>query len=283
MKQDLSKVLITGGTGMLGSYVDFGVKTNDHTLDVTDLESIRGACKKYSPKVILHLAAETDVDKCERDPKRAYLVNAVGTYNAALAAREIGAKLFYISTIGVFDGEKQGPYTENDPPNPINHYGHSKLLGELAIESLLKDYCILRVCWMMGGGPERDKKFIAKIIHQLFTGAKEIKAITDQIGAPTFGKDVVKAIKILLEKDQRGIVHFPNKSSASRFEVAKYIVDYFKPGVPVIAVEPAYFNLNAVRTKNETFSSKLNLDFVRPWQEALKEYLDTEWKGYLEK
>ena len=69
MKQDLPKVLITGGTGMLGSYVDFGVKTNDHTLDVTDLESIRGACKKYSPKVILH---ETDVDKCERDPKRAY-------------------------------------------------------------------------------------------------------------------------------------------------------------------------------------------------------------------
>ena len=78
-------------------------------------------------------------------------------------------------------------------------------------------------------------------------------------------------------------MHFPNKSSASRFEVAKYIVDYFKPGVPVIAVEPAYFNLNAVRTKNETFSSKLNFDFVRPWQEALKEYLDTEWKGYLEK
>jgi len=117
--------------------------------------------KKYRPKVILHLAALTDLDYCEKNPAEAYLVNSVGTYNVALTAREVGAKLVYISTAGIFDGQKKGFYRESDLGNPQNHYGHSKYLGESAVQNILNDYIIARVCWMFGGGPTKDKKFVA--------------------------------------------------------------------------------------------------------------------------
>jgi dTDP-4-dehydrorhamnose reductase len=195
-----------------------------------------------------------------------------------VAAKEIGAKLVYVSTAGVFDGEKKTPYTERDTPHPQNYYGHSKYLGELAVRGNLTDYLILRVCWMIGGGPAKDKKFVAKIINQLrdplTTG---IRAVTDQIGAPTFGKDFISAIKVLVQKGETGIFHLPNSGYASRYDVATFIAQKMKPEMKVMPVNSSYFNLEAKRTKNETLSSRLAI--MRPWQEALEEYLRTEWGG----
>jgi dTDP-4-dehydrorhamnose reductase len=239
-------------------------------------------CYKYKPEAIVHLAAETDVDRCERDPEYAYLVNSIGTYNIAIAAKELGAKLIYISTAGIFDGLKEGPYIKEDEPNPKNFYGHSKFLGELAVKGILKNYLILRVCWMMGGGPNKDQKFVAKIINQIKNPqTKEIKVITDQIGSPTFAKDLIKAIKILIQENRTGIFHMANTGIVSRYEVAKFIVETLRPEVKVIPVDSSYFNLDAKRTRNEGLVSKVNL--MRPWQEALKEYLETEWKPIFKK
>ena len=282
MKIDLKKILITGTNGMAGSYVDFGIKTDRRSLDVTDLKEVLGVCYKYKPEAIVHLAAETDVDRCERDPEYAYLVNSIGTYNIAIAAKELGAKLIYISTAGIFDGLKESPYIEEDEPNPKNFYGHSKFLGELAVKGILKNYLILRVCWMMGGGPNKDQKFVAKIISQIKNPqTKEIKVITDQIGSPTFAKDLIKAIKILIQVNRTGIFHMANTGIVSRYEVAKFIVETLRPEVKVIPVDSSYFNLDAKRTRNEGLVSKVNL--MRPWQEALKEYLETEWKPIFKK
>src|ERR1700754_3933984 len=100
----LKHSLITGADGMVGSYIDFGTRTNHRSLDVADLKEVLTVCKKVAPKLIIHLAAETDFDRCERDSANAYMVNAVGTYNMAIAAREVGAKLVYVSTSVVFDG-----------------------------------------------------------------------------------------------------------------------------------------------------------------------------------
>ena len=129
------EVLLSGANGMVGSYCDFGIKYG-HELDVTNLRAVLEIGRQRMPKVIVHLAALTDLALCEKDPAQAYLVNAAGTYNMALLAREVGAKLVYVSTSGVFDGTKQDPYTPEDIPNPINIYGHSKYLGELAVQSL---------------------------------------------------------------------------------------------------------------------------------------------------
>jgi len=281
MNQDaLSKTLITGANGMVGSYIDFGIKTNRRMMDITDLKEVLNTCKKYKPKVILHLAAETDVDRCERDPEHAYTVNGIGTYNMALAAKESGAKLIYVSTAGVFDGTKDGPYTEADIPNPQNYYGHSKFLGELAVKGILVNYLIMRVCWMMGGGPAKDQKFVAKIINQIKDPrTKEIRAVADQAGSPTFGKDLVSAIKILISQNKTGIFHMSNTGITSRYNVAKFIIDILRPEVKVISVDSSYFKLDAIRQKNEGLISKA--DLMRPWQEALKEYLETEWKPIL--
>ncbi len=280
MAINFDKILITGANGMVGSYVDFGIKTDRRSMDITDLKEVLAVCRKCNPEAIIHLAAETDVDRCERDPEYAYFVNGIGTYNMAVAAKELSIKLVYISTAGVFDGAKEGPYIEEDEPNPQNYYGHSKFLGELAIKEVLKNYLILRVCWMMGGGSTKDQKFVAKIISQIKNPeTKEIKVITDQIGSPTFAKDLIKSIKILIQENQTGIFHMANTGIVSRYDVAKFIVDMLKPEVKVMPVESSYFNLDAKRTKNEGLASKINL--MRSWQEALREYLETEWKPFL--
>lgn len=260
---------------MAGSYVDFGIKTDRRLLDVTDFEETLKIVKFYNPKIIIHLAAETDVDRCERDPEYAYSVNAIGTYNIVTAAKEIKAKLVYISTAGVFDGEKNEPYNEEDEPNPQNHYGRSKYVGELIVRGMLKDYIIARACWMFGGGPMKDQKFVAKIIKQLQN--PEIRAVDNQFGSPTFGKDLIAGIKNLLTQGKSGVFHLANKGVCSRYDVARQIVENLKLKTKVIPVSHSFFNLSAKRVNNEGMASKI--DIMRPWQEALKEYLETEWKN----
>ncbi len=274
------KILVTGADGMVGSYVDFGIKTDRHSLDITDSKETSSVIETYKPEAILHLAAMTDVDQCERDPDRAYVVNGVGAYHVALAARRCGAKMIYISTAGVFDGEKKGPYTEEDVPNPQNYYGYSKFLGESAIRGVLEDYLIVRTCWMMGGGPAKDKKFVAKIIAQLTNPkTKEINAVNDQIGSPTYAKDLVAGIKELIRQNVKGTYHLAGAGAVSRFDVAKKIVGLVRPDIKVHPVPTSFFNLDAKRTINEVLSSKINL--MRPWDEAVEDYVRSEWASLL--
>jgi len=274
-KIDLNRVLVTGAGGMAGSYVDFGIKADRKMLDVTNLSNVLEVCRKLKPSAIVHLAAETDLEVCEKDPQHAYMVNAVGTYHMALAAKELGIKLVYVSTAGVFDGTKKGEYTEKDKPNPQNIYGASKHLGELAV-TLLDDYIIARVCWMFGGGKDKDKKFVAKIWNQL--DKPEIKAVTDQIGSPTYAKDLIAHIKELLLKDAKGIYNLANAGVASRYDVAKEIVKISGKKVVVKKAKMSDFGLIANRTYNEGLRPSLKT--IRPWQEALREYIEHQWKGY---
>jgi len=274
--ESLQKILITGAGGMVGSYVDFGIKTDIDTLDVSDLNAVKKAFKKYKPEIILHLAADTDVDRCEREPERTYKINTIGTYNIAVMARHFNTEMVYISTAGVFDGRKKEPYTEEDIPNPQNVHWRTKFLGEIIIKDIMPRFLIVRAGWMFGGGPQKDKKFVAKIIRQL--NLPEIKAVSDIIGSPTFAKDLIEGIKILLKEKKVGLYHLPNKGIASRYDIACEIVKIVGASTKVIPVSSSYFNLDAPRVASEAMCSKI--DIMRPWQEALKEYLLTEWKDY---
>lgn len=277
MAINLDKVLITGANGMVGSYVDFGIKTDKRSMDIIDLKEVLAVCRKYNPEAIIHLAAETDQEKCEKEPERAYLVNGVGTYNIAIAAKELGVKLIYVSTIGIFDGEKKEPYTEEDEPNPQNYYGHSKYLGELVVKGMLKDYIIARINWVFGGGPDRDNGMVKKITKQF--NQSDIKAVVDKIGSPTFAKDFIIVIKQLLLSGEKGIFHLNNEGICSGYEFIREIVNILKPDIKVIPVDSSFFNLDAKRMANKGAVSKIKL--MRPWQDALKEYLETEWKPFL--
>lgn len=272
----LQKTLITGGGGALAGYADFGIAKGHDALDITDLASVRSAFADIQPRAVLHLAAATDLPKCETDPAYAYMANAVGTYNLALAARDVGARFIYISTAGVFDGGKIGAYSEEDIPNPPNVYGHSKYLGELAVRGLLENHLVVRTCWVFGGGAAKDKKFVGKIVAQLRNPeTKTLKGVSDEIGMPTYGRDLMDLLKKLLQSEERGIVHAANSGAASRFDVATAIAKQIAPSIPVEAVPLSSFHPTIVITKNQNLSSRIGL--MRPWQEALNEYLTKEW------
>ncbi len=259
---------------MVGHYIDFGIKTTRKDLDVTDLNETVKVIKKYKPKAIIHLAAETDMDKCERDPGHSYLVNSIGTYNVAVAAKKIGAKLIYISTMGIFGGSSTNAYSETSEPNPQNYNGHSKYVGELIVKGMLDDYIIARAGWMFGGGPLKDKKFVAKVIKQF--NLKEIKAVNNISNSPIYAKDLVTAIKKLIEENKIGTFHITNTGNCSCYELALEIVKIMGKKIKVIPVSSDYFD--SLIKRGNLISVPNNGQSARHWKEALKEYLEMEWK-----
>lgn len=273
----MSKVLITGAGGMIGSYINFGIKTDRESLDIANIDDVSAVFQKYKPSVVIHLAAETNMEICEKDPLRAYNINVVGTYNIAKAAKLVGAKMIYVSTDAVFDGVKREPCFEDDEPNPQNVYGRSKYLGELIIQGLSSDYLIARTSWIFGGGPEKDKKFVAKIIYQLKdNNIKEIKAINDVYSTPTFAKDFVDALKNLILNGEKGIFHIVNSDVASRFDVAEKLIKIIGSNVKLISASADSFSSGVKAINTGGLASKRIK--LRSWREALKEYVQNEWR-----
>ena len=277
----LDKIIITGSNGMVGSYIDFGVKTDKRMLDVTDFEETSKVIGKHKPSIVIHLAAETDVDRCERDTAHAYSVNAIGAYNVAVADKNVGAKMVYISTSAVFDGFGKEHYNENDKPDPQYFYGRSKYIGEALVKDISDNYIIARVCGVFGGGLKKDQKFVSKIINQIKqAGCKEIKVVNDTFVSPTFGKDLVEHLKYLIKKDEKGIFHLSNKGACSRYDMAVKIAEVLKSDIKITPVDSGYFNLSAKRGYNESMLS-LRFNLARDWQSALEEYLKEEWLPFL--
>ena len=291
------KVLVTGADGMLGSalcptlekigYTVIATDLNPSNqgsdcLDVRNYDLVKKMVEEVKPSILLHLAAETDVDRCEIEPDHAFFTNTIGTQNVALVCQKKDIEMVYISTLGVFYGDKPEPYTEFDDPNPINLYGRSKLEGEKIVTSLLNRFYIIRAGWMVGGGPKKDKKFVGKIIRQVNETTK-LKAVNDKIGSPTYTFDFSKCLANLIESGYYGLYHCTNKGYATRFDVAKKIIEFLgKSEVTVEPVSSAYFPLPAPRARSEMSKNyklqMLGLDTTRTWEDSLKEYIDLYWK-----
>lgn len=286
-------VLLTGAAGMLAAEVVpelkrngfkvFGYDINQrlpdiHKLDITSLEDVRKAVDQRKPDYVFHLAAETDVDRCEKEPDHAFRVNTIGTQNIALVCREFGIKLVYISTAGVFFGDKPEPYNEFDAPRPANIYGVSKLQGELAVQRLLNEYFIVRAGWMVGGW-EIDKKFVYKIVQQLKEGKTELKVVSDKHGSPTFTKDFSRNLAALVKTGRYGLYHMTNRGSGSRYDIALKIVEFmgFKGKVTVHPINSAQFPLPAPRARSEIMQNYhldlIGLNLMPCWEESLGEYI----------
>lgn len=285
------KALITGAEGMLGSALvpllfskgyevfptDINIADADtEYLDVRDFVKIKSYVKKIMPGIIFHLAAETNVDRCETEVEHAFISNAKGTENIALACKEYDIPMVYVSTGAVFDGDKEGGYTEEDKPNPISAYGKSKLKGENIVQSLLKKYYIVRAGWMIGGY-DKDKKFVWKII-QLMKIKKEIPVVIDKKGSPTFTKDFASGILDILSTQKFGIYHCVNQGICSRFDIAKKIKEYLnRDDIILKPVTSEAFLLPAPRGRSEALInhklSCMGINTMRHWEEALEEYL----------
>ena len=287
------RVFITGAAGMLGTavcaeldrsgcqIVGTELKGNGDgllPLDIRDWEEVRRAISEYRPDVVLHLAAETDVDRCEREPDHAYATNALGAENVAWACREQEAVMVYISTANVFDGEKPDPYTEYDRPGSINVYGRSKLEGERSVEKAADRYFILRAGWMVGGW-EIDKKFVYKMV-QLCRTEKQLRVVDDRFGSPTFTVDFARNLMPLVQIGRYGLYHMANQGVGSRLEIAVEIVRLLgkESEIEVCPVSSAEFPLPAPRPRSEMLRNMklelIGLSSMPHWKESLRRYIE---------
>lgn len=255
-------------------------------LDVRDLHQVTDFCRLNAPDAVMHLAAETSLELCEKDVPHAYLTNTIGTRNLAWVCRDLDIPMVYISSIGVFDGAKPDPYDENDVPNPINVYGRTKWAGEVIIESVLKKYFIVRAGWMIGGG-EREKKFVALIIQQIRNGSRQIQVVTDKIGTPTYNVDFARGLAWLISSTHYGTYNLSSGAIVSRYQVAQKILQVLgRTDVALIGItsDSQYIrdNFPTVRPRSETMRSirtaALNLNCMRSWDVALEEYLRENYK-----
>ena len=278
------RVLVTGAKGMLGSELCpiFGqqyevVATDIEEMDVRDPQTVLKTVRAIQPQLVVHLAAATDVDECERDPDLAYLTNAIGTRNVALACQQVGAEMVYLSTISVFDGTKCTPYIEFDAPNPQSIYSRSKHEGELIVQRLLNRFYIVRAGWMYGGFG-KDKKFVGKIIS-LAKVRPVVTVVDDKFGSPTYTLDISRGLLELVQTGLCGTYHMVGTGSpCSRLEYAGAILE--AAGITTChleAVSSARFPLPAHRPRMEGARNYhlelMGMNHMRPWRAALQEYV----------
>ena len=278
------KILTTGAEGMMGSDVvpalenHFEIRGTDlPELDVRNSGQITKHLDDFQPNWVLHMAAMTDLERCEEEPELADAVNHVGSRNVARACREKGTGLIYISTSGIFSGQKKTPYLETDTPKPQNIYGVSKYRGETAVREIMpeSDLLVLRAGWLFGGG-EKDKKFVGKM-YGLARDRDEISAVDDIYGSPNYTLDIAALITYLIGRnDCRGIYHAVNEGWTNRYNIARRIVEYAGFNCRVEPVPASHFPTKAPRPPMEAIVSprlkKIGYR-MRPWEEALEEYI----------
>lgn len=287
------KILILGSKGNLGE--EFGRVYHDHNpilwdrneLDITDEPVVMKKIIEARPDLVINCAAYSEVDKAEDEGRLiAETINGFAPGFIAAACNEIGATFVHFSSGQVFDGKKSEGYNEDDLPNPANAYGKSKLIGEIEVLKKSNKAYIVRTEWLYGGsnpdasvgvptpaGAGRRKKSFVDIMLNLSAEGKEIKAVADEFGKPTFVKDLAQAVAVLVEqKPPFGIYHITNSGVASRFDWAKEIFTIKKIKANLEPVQSTDFARKAKRPKFEVLNNAKFIE-LRPWTEALKEYL----------
>lgn len=298
----MKKIYIAGCGGMLGEAFykqfkdDYVIKCTDKDvneswlsfMDFRDLEAYKKDVFDFKPDYLFHLGAHTDLEYCELNQDDAYLTNTTSVENAVYIANQLNIPILYISTAGIFDG-KQELYDDWDMPNPLGVYARSKYMGERYVIENCSKYIICRAGWMMGGGPGKDKKFISKLVKQLVEGKRELFIVNDKDGTPTFTIDFAKNVKLLFEKEYWGLYNLVCKGQTSRHEVATELVKLLglEDQVSLIEVSSDYFaeTYFALRPPSERLINKKldlrQLNIMRDWKIALKEYIDSYYADYL--
>ena len=228
------KVLVTGYAGQLGwdtvrllearGVECRGVDLQD--FDLNDPPAVMEYVRNYRPTAVVHCAAYTNVDKAESEPELCAAVNGMGTMNVVRAALAVGAKMVFISTDYVFPGTGDQPWKVDDPYGPLNVYGMSKVQGEDAVRSLMTRFFILRTSWVFG---KNGRNFVRTMLR-LGAEKKEIRVVSDQVGSPTYTRDLARVICDMLPTEKYGIYHVRNEGFISWYEFAKMIMK--KAGLP---------------------------------------------------
>ncbi len=292
------KIMLLGHKGMLGSDLltklsgkHDVVGMDKEEIDIVSAEECRNAIREIEPDIVINAAAYTNVDGCETDKEGCFAVNAEAVKNIAEACRDKKIRIIHFSTDYVFDGTAREPYKEDASCNPINVYGESKLAGERCLQSLSDHYLLIRTSWLFG---TKGKNFVQSILEKAKAknfindamakanavpdGPSTISVIDDQIGSPTYTKDLAAAVALLIEKNAQGIFHVTNRGSCTWHQFAVKILKeagFDNVGVDPIksadlkrpALRPAYSILSIQKFIQTTGKT------TQPWQLALQDYL----------
>ena len=275
-------IYITGNKGQLGRNLIDVLDTHHLTgcdlpeLDITNRAAIHVAITEAQPDAVIHAAAWTNVDGCAREPEKAYLANAIGTQNVALACAACDAPMVYVSTNEVFDGMASEPYHEWDQTHPINPYARSKVAGEWYVRNLLTRFYIARTAWLYDAG---GRNFPHRII-ELADERGALKVVTDEIGNPTYAPDLAQAIAALIQTEAYGVYHLTNSGYCSRYEFAQEILRLTnREHIPLEPITLDQFQRPSTPPRfaplTNTAAAAHGIT-LRPWQTALADFLEAD-------
>lgn len=277
----MNNILVTGSTGQLGSDVvkellKRGYSTlspNRSELNLCSEDNIRNYISNSNCEAIVHCAAYTQVDKAEDEKDLCIKINATATKHIVKCAKILDIPMIYISTDYVFDGTKDGEYTENDETNPINIYGESKLAGEKYVQEILDKYYIVRTSWVFN---INGKNFIETMLR-LSKANNQLSIVNDQIGSPTYTKDLSRLLVDMLETSKYGLYHATNEGYCSWYEFANTIFKLANINIDIKAINSNEYASRAKRPMNSKLSKDKLIEYgFKPlphWEDALKDYL----------
>jgi dTDP-4-dehydrorhamnose reductase len=282
-----NRILLTGADGQLGqelqqTLMPLGevIALTRQELDLSQGEHIRQLVQQIRPNLIVNSAAYTAVDKAESEVDLAQAVNGKAPTIMAEEAEKIGALLLQVSTDYVFDGQKNTPYLETDPTHPLSSYGKSKLAGEVGIQQVTDNYLILRTAWVYD---VYGKGNFVKTMLRLGQDREELRVVADQVGSPSWAKDIADAIAQLLQSETTGIYHFTNSGVVSWYDFAIAIFEEARAlGFPlkvqrVIPITTADYPTPAIRPAYSVLSGKKITetlgDYPPYWRDSLRKML----------
>lgn len=278
------RVAVIGAQGQLGSDVvkvlrqagSYEVLPFDHSqLDCAEQVSVRRALFEARPEAVVNTAAFVRVDDAEDRPEETFRTNAIGALHVASVCAEIGSLCVYISTDYVFNGEKNGPYTEEDVPCPVNVYGESKLAGEYLVRRSSLRWLIVRVAGLFGsaGAHAKGGNFVETILARA-EREKKLRVVDDVRTSPTYTSDAAEVIERLIGEKATGIFHVANEGSCTWHEFARKILELAAIDVEVERISSTDSPAKARRPANSALTSVRLSPPLRPWRDALKAYLD---------
>ncbi len=281
------KIAVIGANGQLGNDLVaafsengdevFGLAHAD--IEISDLSSVSHTLESIRPQVIVNTAAMHHVENCEREPERAFAVNALGPRNLALAARGLDAVLLHVSTDYVFDGSKGSPYVEEDNPMPLNAYGITKVAGEHFVRATTEKQFVVRTSGLYGKSPCRAKgglNFI-ELMLKLAKERGEVRVVDSEVVSPTSTAELAQQIVRLSQSDCYGLYHATAEGSCSWYEFAREIFDLTGTKVQLHAAGPNEFPAKVARPKYSVLENhalkRQSLNIFKSWQEGLQKYL----------
>ncbi len=294
------RILITGSNGLLGQKLVTQLSKDIHQLcgidlqdaavlstpqyeycqgDITSRKEIVGIVRNWKPDTIIHCAAMTNVDACETERERCWKINVDGTENICIAASRCNARVIYISTDYVFDGEK-GPYSEDDTPNPTGYYAKSKLAGENLVRGSSENSTIIRSIVIYGCGKNVKSSFVSWLLGELRAN-KQVRIVDDQWGNSTIAEDLAEAIDRLIVLEKQGLFHMGGSSFMTRFEMAVKIARHFGLNETLITpISTSDLNQPAKRPLRSgliTTKAEIELSYnFRDLEQSLRLYIASE-------